>query len=542
MDTPESEHRPRHLRAGPRPIPIPRRMSSVMRDAADSVDRWMLRRAATRHAAVAPEAADPPEEPPVSADLLDLLRHLGVALISSGETTNQVQRILDDLARRYDATEVHFFVLPTGVFVRVQDSRGSAVDLLEASVDTLRLDQIAALYHLLDEIKRKLPPPARATADLEKILTSKPPTPVWLKLLGNVVLTIGLGLMLNPGAPALLGYVVIGLVVQTLIILAERMPLLSTGLPVLAGCAATVLAFGFPHALGGGHPSQLLVPGVAGLLPGAALTNGSIELATGSMVAGASRTMYGLNKLFLLAFGILIGLQLLGPQPPEPNTVAYQLGWWAPVLGVLLIGLGYSWRSSAPPNSVPWLLLVLYVAAGAQKVGVLLGGGLLGSFLGGLVAVPAAYLVQRKRNAPPTQVAFLPAFWMLVPGGIGLTGISQLVTKSDPNGLHVLVETTLTVAAIALGVLVGSGVSNKRPPRIAPMLDQWLPPVTGKTVPQNGKHAEAARHAAETAQRAARQANRAARTAQRSAEEQRSAAEEQDSGTRSNGASENDGS
>lgn len=447
--------------------------------AAGSMDRW-LRRVSASPLDLAAEDAPQPVEPPVSADLLDLLRHLGVALISSGETTNQVQRILDDMARRYDADEVHFFVLPTGIFVRVHDSRGTAVDLLEANGDTLRLDQITALYKLIDEIKHTVPPPAHATLELAKILDSPPPTAVWLMLLGNVVLTTGLGLMLNPTANALPGYIVIGLVVQLLIMLADRMPLLSLGLPVVAGASVTLLAFGFPHAIGGGNPQQLLVPGVSSLLPGATLTNGSIELATGSMVAGASRTIYGLNKLILLAFGVLIGLQVLGPNPSLVPETMHQLGWWAPFLGVLLIGLGHSWRASAPPKSLPWLLVVLYAAFLAQKLGVQLGGGLLGSFLGGMVAVPAAYLVQRNRNAPPTQVAFLPAFWMLVPGGIGLTGVSELVTQSNANGLHVLVTTTLTVLAIAMGVLVGSGLATKRPPQISPMVEQFLGPDTGK--------------------------------------------------------------
>ncbi|MFE6863406.1 threonine/serine exporter ThrE family protein [Nocardia sp. NPDC057668] len=462
------------------PRPGGRRLYGITRRATDSMDRWLGR--VSVGPADVPADAPPPEEPPVSADLLDLLRHIGVALIASGETTNQVQVILDDLARRYDAEEVHFFVLPTGIFVRVHDSRGTAVDLLEASVDTLRLDQIGKLYRLIDKIKRTVPPPVQATADLEEILRLPPPTAVWLQLLGNVVLTVGLGLMLNPTANALLGYIVIGLVVQLLIMLAERMPLLSTGLPVVAGAVVTLLSFGFPHALGGGNPQQLLVPGVASLLPGSTLTNGSIELASGSMVAGASRTIYGLNKLVLLAFGVFIGLQLLGPQGPAGPEQLRQLGWWAPILGVLLIGFGHSWRASAPPKSLPWLLVVLYAAFAAQKLGVLIGGGLLGSFLGGLIAVPAAYLVQRNRNAPPTQVAFLPAFWMLVPGGIGLTGVSQLVAESNADGLHVLVTTTLTVLAIALGVIVGSGVANKRPPRITPMVDQLLGPDTGKHV------------------------------------------------------------
>ncbi|WP_405134197.1 threonine/serine exporter ThrE family protein [Nocardia sp. NBC_01388] len=479
MNPTEPEHHQPQHRLAPAPRPMSGRLYGATRRAAGSMDRW-LRRVSASPLDLAAEDAPQPVEPPVSADLLDLLRHLGVALISSGETTNQVQRILDDMARRYDADEVHFFVLPTGIFVRVHDSRGTAVDLLEANGDTLRLDQIAALYKLIDEIKRTVPPPAHATLELAKILDSPPPTAVWLMLLGNVVLTTGLGLMLNPTANALPGYIVIGLVVQLLIMLADRMPLLSLGLPVVAGASVTLLAFGFPHAIGGGNPQQLLVPGVSSLLPGATLTNGSIELATGSMVAGASRTIYGLNKLILLAFGVLIGLQVLGPNPSLVPETMHQLGWWAPFLGVLLIGLGHSWRASAPPKSLPWLLVVLYAAFLAQKLGVQIGGGLLGSFLGGMVAVPAAYLVQRNRNAPPTQVAFLPAFWMLVPGGIGLTGVSELVTQSNANGLHVLVTTTLTVLAIAMGVLVGSGLATKRPPQISPMVEQFLGPDTGK--------------------------------------------------------------
>ncbi|GAB2523809.1 threonine/serine exporter family protein [Nocardia heshunensis] len=458
-----------------------RSLYGATRKAAGSMDRWLRRVSADT--AAPPEEAPEPVEPPVSQDLLDLLRHLGVALIRSGETTTRVQDILDDLARRYDVDEVHFFVLPTGVFVRVQDSRGSAVDLMEADSDTLRLDQIAALYRLIDEIKQEVPPPVEATAALARILLSPQPTPVWRLLLGNVVLTVGLGLMLNPTSNALLGYLVLGLVVQLLIMAADRFRLLSTALPVVAGALVTLLSFGFPNALGGGNPSQLLIPSVSSLLPGAALTNGSIELATGSMVAGASRTIYGFNKLLLLAFGILIGLQLLGTLPTTtPAHSGGGLGWWTPVLGVLLIGLGHSWRASAPKKSLGWLLIVLYAAFCGQQLGQQLhGGGLLGSFLGGMIAVPVAYLVQRSKDAPPTQVVFLPAFWMLVPGGMGLTGVSELVTKNDPNGLHVIVNAVLTILAIAMGVLVGSGlVSSTRQPQLENMVENWLGPDTGR--------------------------------------------------------------
>lgn len=420
----------------------------------------------------------PPAEPPVPADLLNLVCRLGVALVGAGETSARVQEILDQLSRRYGTDNLHFMVLPTAVFVRVRTDEGSAIDMLDARVGTLPLDQIAGLYRLIDKIEKDAPPPTEASRELDELLAAKPGSPPWLILLGQVVLTVGLGMMLNPGARALVGYVVLGLVVGVLTQLADKVRLLSMALPVLASALVAALAFGFPGALAGGQPEQLLIPAVATLLPGAMLTNGTIELATGSMVAGASRVVYGINMLFLLAFGIYVGISMLGPLADSPISSA-QLGWWAPLLGVLLIGFGHSWRSSAPQNSMGWLLLVLYVTYAAQFVGKTLSGPLTGAFLGGLIAVPAAYLIQGRTNAPPRQVAFLPAFWMLVPGGISLTGVSELVLHTTgataPGGLEVLVSALLSVMSIALGVMVGSGLMATRAPHVGTILDSMLP-------------------------------------------------------------------
>ncbi|WKG09519.1 threonine/serine exporter family protein [Nocardia sp. PE-7] len=419
-----------------------------------------------------------PVDPPVPADLLNLLCRIGVALVGAGETSARVQVILDKLSRRYGTDNIHFMVLPTAVFVRVRTDESSAIDMLDARVGTLPLDQIDGLYRLIDRIEQDAPSPSQASTDLDKILTQKPGSPPWLILLGQVVLTVGIGMMLNPGARALVGYVVLGLVVGALTQLADKVRLLSMALPVVASAVVAALAYGFPGALAGGQPQQLLIPAVATLLPGAMLTNGTIELATGSMVAGASRVVYGINMLFLLALGSYVGISLLGPLSDPPVSTA-QLGWWAPLLGVLLIGYGHSWRSSAPQNTVGWLLLVLYVTYAAQVLGKHVSGPLTGTFLGGLVAVNAAYLIQSRKHAPPTQVAFLPAFWMLVPGGISYTGISDLVTHSlsgvSSGGLEVLVSALLSVMSIALGVMVGSGLATAHAPRVSTIIDTVVP-------------------------------------------------------------------
>lgn len=57
---------------------------------------------------------------------------------------------------------------------------------------------------------------------------------------------------------------------------------------------------------------------------------------------------------------------------------------------------------------------------------------------------------------------FLLCFWLLVPGAVGLTSVSEIIVEGDTGGgLSSLVNTVVTVAAIALGVLVGAGLQRR---------------------------------------------------------------------------------
>src|SRR6476659_5532775 len=73
---------------------------------------------------LAPLAASPvPEPEPVAApppeEVLDLLRHLGITMSRAGEPADRVALILGQVATVYGATGLTFFVVPTGVFVRI---------------------------------------------------------------------------------------------------------------------------------------------------------------------------------------------------------------------------------------------------------------------------------------------------------------------------------------------------------------------------------------------------------------------------------------
>ena len=71
---------------------------------------------------------------------------------------------------------------------------------------------------------------------------------------------------------------------------------------------------------------------------------------------------------------------------------------------------------------------------------------------------PVAYWIQRRPGAPPALVTFLPGFWLLVPGSLGLIGLSQLAGDNQQAGLQTVGDMTLALVAVALGVMVGTAL------------------------------------------------------------------------------------
>jgi uncharacterized membrane protein YjjP (DUF1212 family) len=396
--------------------------------------------------------------PPSGSELTNLLRLLGVALCMSGEATSRVAAHLDDVAKAYGVTGARFFVLPTGVFVRTTHDSEATVDFAPAGGTTLRLDQINAVYDLLAEAKADHPAPEETARRVVGILQAPSRRSPVATVTGHMILVVGLGMITNPTPKALLCYAALGVLVGVLKLVAEIFSTLSEALPVATALTVTVVAVVLAEQLHVAQANRLIIPALVTLLPGAALTIGSMELASGEMISGSSRLVYGLNILLLLAFGMLVGTHLIGAPAPEPAAAA--LGWWAPWVGVLVVGAGFFLHFSAPPRSLPWLLLVLFAVWGAQAAGTAVAGSLAGAFFGGLVVTPAAYFAQSQRGGPPAQVTFLPSFWMLVPGAIGLTGVSQLVFAGFQGNVNDITQALLTIVAIALGMMVGASLTQ----------------------------------------------------------------------------------
>jgi uncharacterized membrane protein YjjP (DUF1212 family) len=393
-----------------------------------------------------------PEPLPTPPDLLELLRALGVALLNSADSAATATQTLQDVAAVYQV-DLQAMVMPTGILLR---SSRSEVDLVTVPNRDLRLDQIGQVNDLVALLKTGTISPAAGLERLDRILTAEPRFPVWVSVVGQMVLAVGFGLLLNPDLVGLPFYAGLGLFVALLRLLAGRWGTPSVALPVIAAFLVTVLAVEVVAPFVRDDPIRLVVPGLITFLPGATLTIATIELAGAQIVSGASRLVWGMSQLLLLAFGVFAGLNLIGY--PE-HSGAVQAGAWAPWVGVALVGVGYMLYSSAPPGALIFLLIALYGSYAAQTAGALLLTPSLSGLLGGLVIVPLSHLLSKFPHSPPGAVLLLPAFWLLLPGALGFRGVSSLA-MGETSGVQDLIITGISIFAVAFGVLVGMSITK----------------------------------------------------------------------------------
>jgi uncharacterized membrane protein YjjP (DUF1212 family) len=402
-------------------------------------------------------AARDSELPPDQQDMVAFLVALGEAMIDSGDPVTHVQ---DSLRRVADANHVSaagIVVLPTALIVSLPGESAVETSVTVAGTSRLRLDQIDEVFLVATDAEHGRVGPVEGLSRLHTARTRQAPFSTPLIVAGQVVLTVGLALILQADAVDLAVSALLGAAVGAAQIAGRRLTsAYQVFVPVLSAFGVAVIVFLLPRT---GLDTGIMAPLIAPLvmfLPGALLTTSVIELATGQMISGASRLAAGAMQLTLLAFGVVAGAQLVGIPAASVLTMSSEpLSDLAPWIGVALFGGGVVVHQCARRESSGWILLVLYVAYAGQVLGGFLLGGVLSAFVGALLMTPVAVYVATLRSGPATLVSFLPAFWLLVPGALGLVGVTQLFGADRGSGLNSLLTTGATMIGIAFGVLLG---------------------------------------------------------------------------------------
>ena len=390
----------------------------------------------------------------------DLLRQfiLGLAewMIAAEDSVDRVDTTLQAVVHAYAGDDFEIVVLPTFVLASTQSGGVERLALRSTRPGGVRFDQIAALYELIERAKTASITPREGIEQLNAISTMRARHGWPVRVLGHGILTVGLALQLVPTWQGALIAFAIGVLIGFAKLI--RSPTLQLVFPVVAAFLSGVIVLILAPLVPVGDPLRLMIAPLVTLLPGGALTTATIELASRQMIAGSARLVTGFVQLGLLAFGILAAAGAAGVTHEGYAALAdtTPLPFWVGVVGVLLFAVGIYLHFSAPGRSFGWILLVLAVAYLAQLAGTAVAGPTGGGFFGGAAMAPVVMWISTLKHGAPTQLTFLPAFWLLVPGAAGLVGLTEAIGGNA--GAADFIDALASILAIALGILLGTAV------------------------------------------------------------------------------------
>ncbi|NNG41152.1 threonine/serine exporter family protein [Flexivirga sp. ID2601S] len=403
----------------------------------------------------------------------EVLLRIGGALLAGAAPVPDVEAQLIALGHRLGAAEPRVAATPTAVFVSVDATHDMALQTVHGS---LRFEQMSRVQDVIDRLMRRRMRAAEALVALDDIEAMPSTRAPFLCDLAVVLIGIGICCILQPTWRDLGVTAVASLLVVGLVWLSRRITLVGTLLPLLASFGVGLLVLQADRLWHLDGTLRTMVSAIAVLLPGSVIVTGMSEIASGAAVAGTSRLVSGMVQLMLFAVGLFAAVSVSSDSLDVlTNVRAQELGPLAPYLGVALVGLGIVLNVAASRNAIPWIFAVLALTFAVQSTVQWLGGVTLGGLAGAIVASLGAALVHRFSGRPLRLVVFLPAFWLLVPGSLGLLSTAELAAGHD--GLAAVSTAVSAVVAVAAGTLIGSAAGRALDRRLDPAPPELPEPV-----------------------------------------------------------------
>ncbi|MFT5424878.1 MAG: uncharacterized membrane protein YjjP (DUF1212 family) [Phycisphaerales bacterium] len=387
------------------------------------------------------------------------LLELGLALSGYGAASYRVEEALE-LAARGLKTPAEFFVMPTSLFASIGESDSQRVFLRRMEPGDPHLEKLALVDRVFNEVGDGELGVHEGRERLRQIATMRERYPVWMIALCFVVIGGGAGVFLGGGWREAASSAVVSFVVGLLVLIGGRTSRWRRLTDFLAGFVSAVLV-----GVGARYVWPLDVPvvllaGLIALVPGLTLTLAMGELSMKHLVSGSTRLIGALMIFVAIGFGVGFGSAVSSALGAESGVAVPVPGWVTPItLAVSTVAVGVFFRAR-PQDFLAVLAGTVSAFYGARLGGLVLDprlGVFVGAFALGVVANGYARLRDR-----PSAIVSLPGMLLLVPGGLGLRGFTELMGHDALGGVETVTAVTIVGAGLVTGLLMASAVV---PPR-----------------------------------------------------------------------------
>ncbi|MCB0915323.1 MAG: threonine/serine exporter family protein [Actinobacteria bacterium] len=390
-----------------------------------------------------------------------MIGRLGLAMLAAGYAVTDVTAELRRVANSAGRAEMSIGALPNAILVDDPAVQRARVADMAAGTE-YRFDQCQRVGIVAGRAAVGELTPAAVIAELDAVAAMPPRYPAWLVVVGFGAIAAGVSAVFRTTWGALAVDLGVGLVVGVLMVVLGRFPRLTGLLPVALGFASAALVFGASQLLGlPPVPLFAVFAPIVVLVPGATITNAVIELAAGDVVSGGGRLVAGLVTWVMLLLGVMLGGAAVGVTGAElAESLVGPLPLWSALVGLVVMAAGITWTGSASAKLGFVVAVVLLLTFGIVAAVSTLVGYQIASGIAAAIMLVATRLTERRHSELPAIVTFRPAFWLLVPGSLGLASLTQVTTSGVGVTEAFLVPVIGTIVAITLGVQVGAVASE----------------------------------------------------------------------------------
>lgn len=389
------------------------------------------------------------------------LGELGAALLDAGYAVTDVQRVLCEVAEAHGRSDITIGVLPSVALI--DNPADGRTRLVNATGELMTFRQVSAVATIASAAQSATEPPVALLQRLHDARRLPPLFPRSVAVLGSGLMSAGIAVVFRTTWWAVLVDFVLALLVGIVLIYGSGVKGLSALLPFVTAFGVSAVVYGLaPHLQTGAVTLFVVCAPLVVLVPGATITTGVVELAAGDVVSGGGRFVSGLILWALLAVGIATGAAVIDAAvDATAGPPAYPVPGWAvlPAVVVLAIGVGLFFDAAWSLTAV--LIVVLTATYGLVAAVQTVTAAPVASGVAAAVMLPLLRVLELHYPRWPAAVTFRPAFWLLVPGSLGLVAITQVSASGNaPSGQELLASVVATVIAIAVGVQIGAVLSS----------------------------------------------------------------------------------
>lgn len=322
----------------------------------------------------------------------------------------------------------------------------------------LDVDKLGRADELANGVGQEGAPLLLAYWRLKAIASAPPEFGQWWRLFGFALSASMSSLLFFNGSlwDALFAFI-LGFVVGLLDIVSSRSNLYGSVLEFTSALAVSFLARTFQVHFKSYQLCYfaMALSALVQLLPGLSLTLGVSEMVAKSHVTGTSRIMYALFSALQLGFGLAMGENLViwAPKPVSAECVSPIL----PIYLKLVWFCGYTFASNVLLNARldqwPGMAFASFVGYVVSEVTSLKLASSASSVISAFAVGITGTTYSRFTGDLPL-VMVLSGILLLVPGGIGVQGVTAMLGDDVLSGMGFVFDMVIVGLSITLGLLI----------------------------------------------------------------------------------------